>query len=44
VVDCLLVAARHNEGAKEKLQKLVLSNKDVSLEMVEKQIDALLDH
>jgi len=44
VVDCLLVAARYNEGAKEKLQKLVLSNKDVSLEMVEKQIDALLDH
>jgi len=43
VVDSWLLTARHNEGAKEKLQKLLLKNKEVNPEDLKKQIESFLD-
>jgi hypothetical protein len=43
VVDSWLLTARHNEGAKENLQRLILKNKEVKPEDLKKQIESFLD-
>jgi hypothetical protein len=43
VVDSWLLTAKHNEVAKEKLQKLILKNKEVNPEDLKKQIEGFLD-
>jgi hypothetical protein len=43
LVDSWLLAARHNEAAKEKLQKLILKNKEVNPEDLKKQIESFMD-
>ncbi len=44
LVDSLLLSARHQEGARHKLEKLMLKNKEVSPGEVKKQLDSWLDH
>ena len=43
LVDSWLLTAKHNEGAKDKLQKLILKNKEVNPEDLKKQIESFLE-